>query len=108
MEKCDVQLFIRIRKSELDVLIEKADKAGVSRSEFIRRLIMEYKFPEKPDPKFMSAFFNLSNIGESIQEVAKEFDSWNPRDYHYLMEQVRELEELKREIQDTLLQSWRI
>ena len=71
MRKYNRRIDVRLTEDEYAVLADKAEKAGVSVAEFFRRLVNEYRFPEKPDPDFVSALMNLSNIGDAIIKITK-------------------------------------
>ena len=97
---------MRLTEEEYAILADKADKAGVSVAEFFRRLVNEYQFPEKPDPTFVSALMNLSNIGDAIIKIIGS-DIKEGFDKEKLKQDISDLERIKRELIKKYFDSWK-
>lgn len=65
----------------------------------------EYRFPEKPDPDFVSALMNLSNIGDAIIKITKS-DIKEDFDKEQLKRDVSELERIKEELIKKYFSPW--
>ena len=89
------------------VLAEKAKAAGISMSEFVRRMIKEYAFHEKPDAEFMRLFLNLSQHGDNIARLANDKDVSEKIDVRILNEEIESLRVLKSEIKRRFLSNWK-
>ena len=75
-------------------------------AEFFRRLVNEYRFPEKPDPDFVSALMNLSNIGDAIIRITKS-DIKEDFEKEKLKRDVNELERIKEELIKKYFSPWK-
>ena len=100
------RINVRLTEEEYDILKEKADRAGVSIAVFFRRLVNEYRFPEKPDPDFVFALMNLSNIGDAIIEIIGT-DTIDGFDEEQLKQDVSELEMIKEQLIKKYFGSWK-
>ena len=98
---------LQMTKEDYEILEDKAVKAGVSKSEFVRRLIREYVFPEKPDEEFMRLFYGLSQIGNNLNKLASKYDMDRNADTENIRIEVVNLNKLKEEIRTRYLMSWR-
>lgn len=103
----DRHIMIRVSNEDYRVLAEKARAAGISMSEFVRRMIKEYAFPEKPDAEFMRLFLNLSQHGDNIARLANDKDVSEKIDVRILNEEIESLRVLKSEIRRRFLSNWK-
>ena len=62
---------IRLSDSEADLLDRLAIKTRLSRSEFIRRLILNCKIKEAPPVDYFTLISELRRIGSNINQVLK-------------------------------------
>lgn len=99
--------MIRVSSEDYRVLTEKAKAAGITMSEFIRRMIKEYSFPEKPDAEFMKLFLKLSQHGDNIARLANDKDVGKEIDVRILNEEIESLRVLKSEIRRRFLSNWK-
>ena len=56
---------------ECQVLKENSLKAGLTESEYIRKIIMGYKLKEKPDERFYETMKMLRNTANNLNQLAK-------------------------------------
>ena len=56
---------------ECQVLKDNSLKAGLTESEYIRKIIMGYKLKEKPDERFYETMKMLRNTSNNLNQLAK-------------------------------------
>ena len=96
---------LQMTNEDYELLIDKAGKAGVSKSEFVRRIIREYVFPEKPDEEFMRLFYRLSQIGNDISSMSvKCKEDMVKTDFE---NEISDMNKLKDEIRKKYLSPWK-
>ena len=98
---------LQMTKEDYEILEDKSVKAGVSKSEFVRRLIREYVFPEKPDEEFMRLFYGLSQIGNNLNQLARKCGMDRNVDPENIRHEVEDLNRFKEEIRTRYLMRWR-
>lgn len=69
----------RVRNNRIDIMLNdeeyaklKSDisKAKINQSDYIRRLIMNKRLREKPDDRFYNVMFQLTHIGNNLNQIA--------------------------------------
>ena len=55
---------------ELEKLKSDSARAGLSKSEYVRRLIMNYVIKERPDDRFYEVMRQLTAIGNNLNQIA--------------------------------------
>ena len=98
---------LQMTEEDYRLLVDKAESAGISKSEFVRRIIRGYVFPEKPDEEFMKMFYGLSVVGNSISIIAREAKEHAYIDKQFLKTQLDEMIKLKEELRNKYLPGWR-
>lgn len=85
-----------LNEEEKIIFEEKARRAGLSKSEFFRKIILDYKLKEKPDDRFYEILYQLRGMANNLNQLALK----NNR-YSYI--DPREYQNLKIEIENTIL-----
>ena len=63
------QILIRFSEEEYEMLVDKAKKAGLSHSEFIRRLIRGMDIKASPPQSFDYLIREMKSIGNSLRAL---------------------------------------
>jgi len=64
-------------EKEVLALKEKSSKAGMNESDFIRKMLMEYKLKEKPDDRFYESMKLMRSMSNNLNQIAKKAHSLN-------------------------------
>lgn len=72
---------------ELEKLKRDSAKAGISKSEYVRRLIMNYIVKERPDDRFYEVMRQLTAIGNNLNQIAHKANYLNEIDKDLYMEE---------------------
>ena len=78
-----VRFEVKLNYDEADKLKLNSSKCNVSRSEYVRRLIMNKKIREKPDDKFYEVMNELTMIGITLHQIAEKVNLKNGIDKEY-------------------------
>lgn len=70
MRKRYIRVDVMLNEEENDKLKKDSDLAFISKSEYIRRLIMNKKIREKPDDRFYDVMFQMTKIGNNLNQIA--------------------------------------
>lgn len=74
---------------ELEKLKKDSEKAGISKSEYVRRLIMNYVIKERQDDRFYEVMRQLTAIGNNLNQIAHKANYLNEIDKDtYMAEKV--------------------
>lgn len=65
------QVLIRLTKDEEKVLAEKTSKAGLSRNEFIRKLILEKPIYKRQEKDFKEYAYQWNRVGNNLNQLVK-------------------------------------
>ena len=107
MRKYNRRIDVRLTEDEYAILSDKAEKAGVSVAEFFRRLVNDYTFPEKPDPDFVKALINLSNIGSTLSAIWNKNETEGTLDREKLEKNIDNLDRISTEIMRKYFSPWK-
>lgn len=103
MRERNIEFHLRLNDLESDKLEELSIKSKLSRSEVIRKLILENKIKEKPGLEFYKVMNELSKIGINLNQIARKLNSTNEFDKNYYKEQVNEMRNLTKQIKEKYL-----
>lgn len=71
---------MKLSYEELEKLKNDSAKAGITKSEYVRRLIMNYVIKEKPDDRFYDVMRQLTAIGNNLNQIAHKANYLNEID----------------------------
>ena len=91
MRERNIEFHLRLNDIENDKLEELAIQSKLSKSDIIRKLILENEIKEKPDKEFYKVMNELSKIGINLNQIATKVHSTNEFDKEYYKEQVNEI-----------------
>ena len=98
-----VRLEVKLSYDEDDKLKSDAQKANITKSEYVRRLIMNCKLKEKPDDRFYDILKDLRNIGNNINQIAMKANYNKSIDKDYYNANVNEVRNFIRQIRKEYL-----
>ena len=64
-------------------------RAKISQAEYIRRLILNKRIREKPDDRFYDVMFQLTHIGNNLNQIAHKANYLNEIDKIYYEKEAR-------------------
>ncbi len=88
----------RSRNNRIDIMLSdeeyaklKSDvsRAKISQAEYIRRLILNKRIREKPDDRFYDVMFQLTHIGNNLNQIAHKANYLNEIDKSYYEKEAR-------------------
>ena len=65
------QIRLRLTKEEEKVLDEKTSKAGLSRNEFLRRLIIGEQVYKRKEKDFKNYAYQVNRVGNNLNQLVK-------------------------------------
>lgn len=65
------QIRLRLTKEEEKVLDEKTSKAGLSRNEFLRRLILGEQVYKRKEKDFKNYAYQVNRVGNNLNQLVK-------------------------------------
>jgi len=102
----------RVRNNRIDIMLSdeeyaklKSDveKAQISQSDYIRRLILNKRLREKPDDRFYNVMFQLTHIGNNLNQIAHKANYLNVIDKNYYIKQAETWTEFMNKIKKEFL-----
>ena len=90
-------------EEEKKVLAEKANKAKMTESEFIRKMVLGYKLKEKPDDRFYNVMKMFRNTSNNLNQLAAKAHSLGFIDEVAYKKESKKLNELIDEIKKEFL-----
>ena len=99
----DIFMSIRINQSESDKLAKDISRTKLTKSEYIRNLIMNVNIKEKPDRDFFIILRNISNIASNMNQIAVVANSKGFIDVDAYNNNVNELREIEKKLKDKYL-----
>ena len=74
MRKRNLKVNVFLNPEEKKIFDEKAKKSGLSKSEFFRKVIMDYQLKEQPDEKFYEILFQLRGMANNLNQMARVYN----------------------------------
>ena len=90
------RMEIRLSKKELDLLDCKVQKAGMTRADFIRKLIADCEICEAPPVDFINLIRETKRIGSNIEQILRIANAKNLIDVPRLRRELDEWDNLQR------------
>ena len=66
-----IKINVFLNEDEKKIFDEKAKKSGLSKSEFFRKVILDYQLNEKPDERFYEFLHQLRGMATNLNQMAK-------------------------------------
>ena len=74
MRNRNIKINIFINEDEKKIFDEKAKKSGLSKSEFFRKIILDYQLREQPDERFYEILSLLRNMANNLNQMARTYN----------------------------------
>ncbi len=103
MRERNLEFHIRLNDIEYDKLEEMSLKSNMTKSEVIRKLILEKESKEKPGLEFYEVMKELSKIGVNLNQIAYKANKNNVIDESYYKELASEWQQFSREVKSKFL-----
>lgn len=103
MRERNLEFHIRLNDIEYDKLEEMSLKSNMTKSEVIRKLILEKEIKEKPGLEFYEVMKELSKIGVNLNQIAYKANKNNVIDEKYYKELASEWQQFSREVKSKFL-----
>ena len=66
-----IKINVFLNEDEKKIFDEKAKKSGLNKSEFFRKIILDYQLSEKPDERFYEFLHQLRGMATNLNQMAK-------------------------------------
>ena len=96
MRERNNKINIYLNDDEKKIFEAKVKQSGLNKSEFFRKIILDYKLKEKPDDRFYEMLYQLRGMANNLNQLALKNNI-----YSYI--DPREYQNLKIEIENTFL-----
>ena len=103
MRERNLEFHIRLNDIEYDKLEEMSLKSNMTKSEVIRKLILEKEIKEKPGLEFYEVMKELSKIGVNLNQIAYKANKNNVIDENYYKQLANEWQQFSREVKSKFL-----
>lgn len=98
MRKRNVQILFRLNDEEAAYLYGLVEKSGRSKEALLRSMLMGYQLCEKPDPEFYQILWELSAIGNRINQLAAKANALDFVDAPMLKEEAKRWREFRLDV----------
>ena len=71
MRKRNLKINIFLSPEENKIFEDKAKKSGLSKSEFFRKIILDYELKEQPDERFYEILSQLRGMATNLNQMAR-------------------------------------
>ena len=65
-----------MNEEENRILNEKVKKSGLNKSEFFRKIILDYQLKEKPDEKFYEILSQLRGMATNLNQMSRVYNQY--------------------------------
>ena len=101
-------LTFRLSEAEKDILVQRAEEAGMSKSEYTRQLLAGNNPPKRVEivynsPEILRIFSNLENVTQNINRIAHDLNSgvkWNREMHEEVVKCLNELQRMRDEFRE--------
>ena len=76
MRNRNIKINIFLNEDEKKIFDEKAKKSGLSKSEFFRKIILDYQLREQPDERFYEILSLLRNMVNNLNQMARTYNRY--------------------------------
>ena len=71
MRKRNLKINIFLSPEENKIFKDKSKKSGLSKSEFFRKVILDYQLKEQPDERFYEVLSQLRGMATNLNQMAR-------------------------------------
>ena len=77
MRNRNIKINIFLNADEKKIFDEKVKKSGLNKSEFFRKIILDYKLKEQPDERFYEILSQLRGMANNLNQMARVYNRYN-------------------------------
>ena len=74
MRTRNIKINIFLNEDENKILNEKVKKSGLNKSEFFRKIILDYNLKEQPDERFYEILSQLRCMANNLNQMARTYN----------------------------------
>lgn len=71
MRNRNIKINIFLNENEKKIFDEKVKKSGLNKSEFFRKIILDYQLKEQPDERFYEILTQLRGMANNLNQMAR-------------------------------------
>lgn len=76
MRNRNIKINIFLNEDEKKIFDDKAKKSGLSKSEFFRKIILDYQLKEQPDERFYEILSLLRNMANNLNQMSRTYNRY--------------------------------
>ncbi len=76
MRSRNIKVNIFLNEEENKILNEKVKKSGLNKSEFFRKIILDYQLKEKPNEKFYEILSQLRGMAINLNQMSRVYNQY--------------------------------
>ena len=76
MRNRNIKINIFLNEDEKKIFDDKAKKSGLSKSEFFRKIILDYQLKKQPDERFYEILSLLRNMANNLNQMARTYNRY--------------------------------
>ena len=74
MRKRTIKINVFLNEDEKKIFDDKAQKSGLNKSDFFRKIILGYQLSEQPDERFYEFLHQLRGMATNLNQMAKVYN----------------------------------
>ena len=72
----NIKINVFLNEDENKILNEKVKRSGLNKSEFFRKIILDYQLKEKTDEKFYEILSQLRGMATNLNQMARTYNKY--------------------------------
>lgn len=76
MRNRNIKINVFLNEEENNMLNEKTKKSGLNKSEFFRKIILDYQLKEQPDERFYEILSQLRGMANNLNQMARTYNRY--------------------------------
>lgn len=76
MRNRNLKINIFLNLEEKNIFEQKAKKSGLNKSEFFRKIILDYQLKEQPDERFYEILSQLRGMANNLNQMARTYNRY--------------------------------
>ena len=76
MRNRNIKINVFLNEEENKIFNKKVKKSGLNKSEFFRKIILDYQLKEKPDEKFYEVLSQLRGMATNLNQIARAYNRY--------------------------------
>lgn len=76
MRNRNIKINVFLNEEEKKIFDEKVRKSGLNKSEFFRKIILDYQLREQPDERFYEILSLLRNMANNLNQMARTYNRY--------------------------------